>query len=60
MPSVTQADPTLGSLRPARRDTVQASLRLNVYAATPSALLLVPPVVKLLRDALADLPATPP
>lgn len=32
---------------------------LNVYAATPSSLLLVPKVVDFLRDSLVDLPATP-
>lgn len=32
---------------------------LNVYTATPSALLLVPKVVDFLRNGLAGLPATP-
>jgi hypothetical protein len=38
---------------------IHKAVWLNAYAATPSALLLVPPVVDLLREGLADLPATP-
>jgi len=37
-----------------------ANVWLHAFTATPAALKLTPPIVAFLRDALTDLPSTPP